>query len=160
MSTGILARGPSVALPPHHLLTHGIVVGMTGSGKTGLLFVLVEAVRAGIPVLMIDLEGDLPNLALCFDDLGCEPFLPWASSLMGPNEQRSAREAPRSWLRSAARASRPGASRLSGCGCIGSRSRCACSRPARMRVSACICSRRSSGLPSAGAPIASRRASR
>lgn len=85
--------GGMLALPPHHLLTHGIVVGMTGSGKTGLLFVLVEeAVRAGVPVLMVDLKGDLPNLALCFDDLGCEPFLPWASSLMGPSEQRSARE--------------------------------------------------------------------
>src|SRR5262245_17231754 len=85
--------GGGLLLPPHHLLTHGVVVGMTGSGKTGLVFVLVEeAVRAGIPVLMIDLKGDLPNLALCFDDLGVEPLLPWASSMMAVNEQRPAAE--------------------------------------------------------------------
>jgi hypothetical protein len=28
-------------LPPHHLTTHAVVTGMTGSGKTGLLTVLV-----------------------------------------------------------------------------------------------------------------------
>ncbi len=86
-----LAGGPGgpLTLPPHHLLTHGVVVGMTGSGKTGLVFVMVEeAVRAGIPVLMVDLKGDLPNLALCFDDLGAEPLLPWASGMMSAREQR------------------------------------------------------------------------
>jgi len=30
------------ALPAHHLVTHGIAVGATGSGKTGLLTVLIE----------------------------------------------------------------------------------------------------------------------
>jgi hypothetical protein len=36
--------GASSALlgPPHHLVTHGVVLGMTGSGKTGLLMVMVE----------------------------------------------------------------------------------------------------------------------
>ena len=29
-------------LPAHHLTTHAVVVGMTGSGKTGLMTVLVE----------------------------------------------------------------------------------------------------------------------
>ena len=28
-------------LPAHHLVTHGVVVGMTGSGKTGLVTVLI-----------------------------------------------------------------------------------------------------------------------
>jgi hypothetical protein len=27
-------------IPAHHLVTHGVVVGMTGSGKTGLVTVL------------------------------------------------------------------------------------------------------------------------
>lgn len=37
-------------IPAHHLVTHGVVVGMTGSGKTGLVtVVLEEALRAGIP---------------------------------------------------------------------------------------------------------------
>ena len=44
-------------LPPHHLATHGVVLGMTGSGKTGLITVLVEeALRTGVPVLMIDVK--------------------------------------------------------------------------------------------------------
>jgi DNA helicase HerA-like ATPase len=52
-------------LPSHHLVTHGVVVGMTGSGKTGLVTVLVEeASQAGVPVLVIDVKGDLPNLLL------------------------------------------------------------------------------------------------
>ena len=39
-------------LPAHHMVTHGVVLGMTGSGKTGLLMVLVEeAVRSSIPVI-------------------------------------------------------------------------------------------------------------
>ncbi len=42
-------------LPAHHLTTHGVVVGMTGSGKSGLVTVLVEeALRAAVPVLVIE----------------------------------------------------------------------------------------------------------
>jgi DNA helicase HerA-like ATPase len=40
---------------------------VTGSGKTGLVTVLTEeALRAGVPVLVIDVKGDLPNLLLAF----------------------------------------------------------------------------------------------
>jgi hypothetical protein len=40
-------------VPPHHLVTHGVVLGMTGSGKTGLLMVTVEeALRSQVPVIM------------------------------------------------------------------------------------------------------------
>jgi DNA helicase HerA-like ATPase len=45
-------------LPAHHLVTHGVVVGMTGSGKTGLLTVMVEeALYSRVPVLMIERGG-------------------------------------------------------------------------------------------------------
>jgi hypothetical protein len=75
-------------LPAHHLVTHGVVVGMTGSGKTGLVTVMVEeALRAGVPVLMIDVKGDLPNLLLAFPDLSPASFAPWVE--VGPNETRS-----------------------------------------------------------------------
>jgi hypothetical protein len=51
---------------------------MTGSGKTGLLFVFVEeALRAGVPVLMVDVKGDLTNLALTFAVGDREAFVPW-----------------------------------------------------------------------------------
>jgi hypothetical protein len=62
-------------LPAHHLTTHGVIVGMTGSGKTGLAMVLVEeTLRAGIPVLMIDVKGDLPNLLYAFPTLSPREF--------------------------------------------------------------------------------------
>jgi DNA helicase HerA-like ATPase len=66
-------------LPPQHLATHGVVLGMTGSGKTGLLMVMVEeALRSQVPVLMIDVKGDLPNLLLSFPSYQPELFEPWA----------------------------------------------------------------------------------
>src|SRR5688572_12475783 len=65
-------------LPPQHLATHGVVLGMTGSGKTGLLMVMVEeALRSQVPVLMIDVKGDLPNLLLAFPSMEAERFVPW-----------------------------------------------------------------------------------
>ena len=43
-----LSGGGAVAFdtPAHHLVTHGVVVGMTGSGKTGLVMVLVEEAKS------------------------------------------------------------------------------------------------------------------
>src|SRR4051812_12741260 len=61
--------GPALRLPAEHLVTHGVVVGMTGSGKTGLVTVMIEeAARAGVPTVVVDVKGDLPNLLLAFPD--------------------------------------------------------------------------------------------
>ncbi len=61
-----------------HLCTHAVVVGMTGSGKTGLCIdLLEEAAIDGIPVIAIDPKGDIANLALGFPELRPEDFLPW-----------------------------------------------------------------------------------
>ena len=60
------------------LVTHGVVLGMTGSGKTGLcLSLLEEAVMDNIPAIIIDPKGDLPNLLLTFPELRGEEFRPW-----------------------------------------------------------------------------------
>ncbi len=60
------------------LTTHGICVGMTGSGKTGLcLSILEEAAIDNIPVIAIDPKGDLGNLLLTFPQLQPSDFLPW-----------------------------------------------------------------------------------
>ena len=60
------------------LVTHAVCVGMTGSGKTGLCIgLLEEAALDGIPALIIDPKGDLPNLLLTFPELRPEDFRPW-----------------------------------------------------------------------------------
>jgi hypothetical protein len=70
--------GDPVLLDSADLTTHGVIVGMTGSGKTGLGVVLVEeALLAGVPTLIVDPKGDLGNLLLTFPELRPEDFAPW-----------------------------------------------------------------------------------
>ena len=63
------------------LVTHGVCVGMTGSGKTGLCIgLLEEAAIDGIPAIIVDPKGDLSNLLLTFPDLAPQDFLPWINA--------------------------------------------------------------------------------
>ena len=67
-----------VVYDPTHLTTHAIIMGMTGSGKTGLgVDLLEEAALHGIPAIIIDPKGDLGNLMLHFPDFEAEKFEPW-----------------------------------------------------------------------------------
>jgi hypothetical protein len=60
------------------LNTHAVIIGMTGSGKTGLgISLLEEALIDNIPVIAIDPKGDLPNLLLSFPQLQPGDFRPW-----------------------------------------------------------------------------------
>ncbi|WP_353109994.1 helicase HerA domain-containing protein [Salinisphaera dokdonensis] len=60
------------------LTTHAVIIGMTGSGKTGLGVGLIEeAAIDGVPVIAIDPKGDLGNLLLTFPDLTAADFEPW-----------------------------------------------------------------------------------
>jgi hypothetical protein len=62
------------------LVTHAAVLGMTGSGKTGLCIGLIEeAAIDHIPAILIDPKGDLSNLLLTFPNLQTEDFLPWVN---------------------------------------------------------------------------------
>jgi len=63
------------------LVTHGVCVGMTGSGKTGLcISLLEEAAIDNIPALIIDPKGDMTNLLLTFPDLQPEDFGRWINT--------------------------------------------------------------------------------
>jgi hypothetical protein len=63
------------------LNTHAVIIGMTGSGKTGLgIGILEEALIDNIPIIAIDPKGDLPNLLLNFPDLRPEDFRPWVNA--------------------------------------------------------------------------------
>jgi len=82
--------------------THAVCVGMTGSGKTGLLVGMVEeAALDGIPALVIDPKGDLANLLLSFPSLDPSDFLPWiepdAASREGITVEDLARRTARTW---------------------------------------------------------------
>lgn len=60
------------------LVTHGVVLGMTGSGKTGLcISLLEEAAVDNIPAIVIDPKGDIANLMLTFPDFKGSDFRPW-----------------------------------------------------------------------------------
>ncbi|HEX2162930.1 MAG TPA: DUF87 domain-containing protein, partial [Thermoanaerobaculia bacterium] len=76
-ATGEAAREPFL-YDSADLVTHALVVGMTGSGKTGLIVdLLEEAALDGVPALVVDPKGDLANLALAFPDLAPADFAPW-----------------------------------------------------------------------------------
>ena len=57
--------GEPIRLPEEDLLRHAVILGSTGSGKTVLAkAILEEAVRAGVPVIAVDSQGDLASLGL------------------------------------------------------------------------------------------------
>ena len=60
------------------LVTHGVVLGMTGSGKTGLCIgLLEEAAMDNLPAIVIDPKGDISNLLLTFPNFQSSDFRPW-----------------------------------------------------------------------------------
>ena len=73
------------------LTTHAVIIGMTGSGKTGLGVGLIEeALIDHIPVIAIDPKGDLGNLALRFPALAPADFRPWVDPKQAANAGLSA----------------------------------------------------------------------
>ncbi len=98
------ALGARVEIDSADLTTHGLIVGMTGSGKTGLAITLVEEVlRQGVPVLAIDPKGDLGNLLLDFDALDAASFAAWvdpeAARRAGQTVEQAAAAAAADWTK-------------------------------------------------------------
>ena len=77
---------------------------MTGSGKTGLgIIFLEEALRSGIPALILDPKGDMTNLLLTFPGLTPEEFRPWVDELAarrdGKTPEQAAADAAATWAK-------------------------------------------------------------
>ena len=67
-----------VLLKASSLTTHGVIFGMTGSGKTGLgVNILEEAALSEIPTLILDPKGDMGNIMLNFPESTPEDLEPW-----------------------------------------------------------------------------------
>lgn len=85
-----------------NLTTHAAIIGMTGSGKTGLgICMLEEAALDGIPAIIIDPKGDMANLLLTFPDLDPADFLPWIDASKagqkGVTPKELARQTAETW---------------------------------------------------------------
>ena len=82
--------------------THAVIIGMTGSGKTGLgIGIIEEAILDKIPSIVIDPKGDMGNLLLAFPDLKPEDFEEWIdpdeAQNKGMNPKSYAAEVASSW---------------------------------------------------------------
>lgn len=78
MFIGESPQGKRVGLPASDLLTHAVVLGRTGSGKSGLSISLLEEVaKSGANALVLDPKGDLTNLALSLSSEA--EFAKWCS---------------------------------------------------------------------------------
>jgi hypothetical protein len=100
------ATGQTTSMPllykHSHLTTHAAIIGMTGSGKTGLgICLLEEAAIDRLPAIVIDPKGDMGNLLLTFPELRPEDFLPWVDQARaeqkGVSREELARETAEAW---------------------------------------------------------------
>lgn len=91
-----------------HLTTHAVVIGMTGSGKTGLsIGLLEEAAIDGIPAIVVDPKGDLGNLLLAFPGLAPADFAPWVPHGASADEEAKRwREGLEAWGQDGSRVER------------------------------------------------------
>jgi len=77
MYLGLNKEKKPICLDSADFLTHGVILGRTGSGKTGLTIALLEEVAAcGSSAIVLDPKGDLTNLALSLSSKA--EFARWA----------------------------------------------------------------------------------
>ena len=82
-----------VLLKASSLTTHGVVFGMTGSGKTGLgVNILEEAALSEIPTLILDPKGDMGNIMLNFPDTTPRDLEPWMDNAKAKRKGKTVAE--------------------------------------------------------------------
>ncbi|MEJ8566990.1 helicase HerA domain-containing protein [Elongatibacter sediminis] len=85
--------GDAVLLKASSLTTHGVIFGMTGSGKTGLgVNLLEEALLSGTPTLILDPKGDMGNIMLNFPDSSPEDLEPWMDAAKAKRKGKTVTE--------------------------------------------------------------------
>jgi hypothetical protein len=85
--------GDKFELDSSDLTTHGIVIGMTGSGKTGFsIGIIEELLKSKVPVIVVDPKGDMGNLALAFDRLAPDQFELWVDKDEAAREGKTTAE--------------------------------------------------------------------
>lgn len=76
MNIGATGEGLPCVLPLESLRRHALVMGASGSGKTVLGKVIAEeSIAKGLPVIAVDVQGDLTALALGAHDPAAAKFM-------------------------------------------------------------------------------------
>ncbi|MBN2895182.1 MAG: ATP-binding protein [Campylobacterales bacterium] len=87
--------------------THAAIIGMTGSGKTGLGVALIEeAMLDNIPTLIIDPKGDMGNLCYRSAAFEAADFVPWVGEAKAAETAQTWKKGIESWHQESERAAR------------------------------------------------------
>ncbi len=80
------------------LTTHAAIIGMTGSGKTGLGMGLIEeAMLDNIPSILIDPKGDMGNLCMRSPSYEAKDFIPWVGEAKAQETAEVWKKGVESW---------------------------------------------------------------
>jgi hypothetical protein len=80
------------------LTTHAAIIGMTGSGKTGLGMGLIEeAMLDNIPSILIDPKGDMGNLCMRSPAYESKDFIPWVGEAKAQETAQMWKKGIESW---------------------------------------------------------------
>lgn len=87
----LLGTNEPVAIDESDLLRQVFICGTNGSGKTVLAKVIIEeAALKGIPVIAIDLKGDISSMAISVSGEDPTELIPWVAAQRGESQEAKA----------------------------------------------------------------------